>query len=109
MDKLPLAVLISGSGTTLQNFIDRIANGRLQAKIVRVISDRPEVFGLMRAEEAGIPNDVDERRECASRHEFSERIFELCRQAGADLFCMAGFLQLISIPDDYLRRMLNIH
>jgi formyltetrahydrofolate-dependent phosphoribosylglycinamide formyltransferase len=109
MATLRLAVLISGSGTTLQNFIDRIADGRLQARIVQVISNRSDAFGLTRAEKAGISTAVVERRDCASREEFSQRIFELCRRAQADLVCMAGFLQLIRIPDDFLGRVLNIH
>ncbi len=109
MGKLRLAVLISGSGTTLQNFIDRIADGRLQAQIVQVISNRPDAFGLTRAGQAGIPTAVVEREEFGSREEFSGRIFELCRQAEADLVCMAGFLQLIRIPEDFHGRVLNIH
>jgi folate-dependent phosphoribosylglycinamide formyltransferase PurN len=50
-----------------------------------------------------------ERADCATRQEFSERIFDLCRQARVDLVCLAGFLQLLPIPDDYLNRVLNIH
>jgi formyltetrahydrofolate-dependent phosphoribosylglycinamide formyltransferase len=106
---LRMAVLLSGSGTTLQNFIDRIADGRLDARIVQVISNRDDAFGLVRAEDAGIPTAVVEHRDCASREEFSARIFTVCRQAEAELVCLAGFLQLIHIPEDYLGRVLNIH
>jgi folate-dependent phosphoribosylglycinamide formyltransferase PurN len=49
------------------------------------------------------------RKEAGSREEFSRRIFDLCRQAQADLVCMAGFLQLITIPEDFLGRVMNIH
>ena len=104
-----LAVLLSGGGTTLQNLLDRIADGRLCAKIVLVVSSTPRAFGLQRAASAGIPTAVVERKECASREEFSERIFELCRQARADLVCLAGFLQLIVIPGDFQNRVMNIH
>src|SRR5206468_7149292 len=52
---------------------------------------------------------VVERKACASREEFSQRIFELCRRAQADLVCLAGFLQLLLVPDDFLGRVLNIH
>jgi formyltetrahydrofolate-dependent phosphoribosylglycinamide formyltransferase len=52
---------------------------------------------------------VVERTECASRAEFSERVFNLCRQAQADLVCLAGFLQLLHIPDDFQGRVMNIH
>jgi phosphoribosylglycinamide formyltransferase-1 len=109
MPPVRLTVLLSANGTTLQNLIDRIADARLSAQVVLVVSNRPDAFGLVRAERAGIPTAVVERRQCASREEFSQRIFGLCRQAGAELVCMAGFLQLISIPDDFRHRVMNIH
>jgi formyltetrahydrofolate-dependent phosphoribosylglycinamide formyltransferase len=104
-----LAVLLSGSGTTFQNFLDRIADGRLHAGIRIVIASRPDAYGLERAAKAGIPTAVVERKGCGSREEFGRRIFDLCREAGVDLVCMAGFLQLLPIPDDFAGRVLNIH
>jgi phosphoribosylglycinamide formyltransferase-1 len=104
-----LAVLLSANGTTLQNLLDRIADGRLRAQVVLVVSNRADAFGLVRAERAGVPTAVVERQECSGRQEFSERIFGLCRQAGADLVCMAGFLQLVYIPEDFRARVMNIH
>jgi phosphoribosylglycinamide formyltransferase-1 len=106
---LRLAVLLSGNGTTLQNLLDRSADGRLSARVVLVVSNRGDAYGLQRAERAGIPARVVERRECGSREEFSARIFQLCREHGADLVCLAGFLQLLTIPDDFHGRVLNIH
>jgi formyltetrahydrofolate-dependent phosphoribosylglycinamide formyltransferase len=104
-----LAVLVSGSGTTLQNFLDRIADGRLRAQVVVVISNNADAFGLERAHRAGIATAVVSRKEAGSREEFSRRIFDECRKAQADLACLAGFLQLIQIPDDFLGRVMNIH
>jgi formyltetrahydrofolate-dependent phosphoribosylglycinamide formyltransferase len=104
-----LAVLLSGSGTTLQNLIDRIGDGRLAARIVCVISSKADAFGLTRAEAAGILTAVIERRSCSRRAEFSYRIFDVCRAHQADLVCMAGFLQLVEIPPDFNLRVLNIH
>lgn len=104
-----LAVLLSANGTTLQNLIDKIAAGRLAARIAVVISNHPDAYGLVRAERAGIPTALVERSECASRSEFNTRIFEKCRQADVDLVCLAGFLQLLQIPDDFLLRVVNIH
>jgi formyltetrahydrofolate-dependent phosphoribosylglycinamide formyltransferase len=106
---LRLAVLISGSGTTLQNLLDRSADGRLPARVVCVVSSNPAAFGRTRAQSAGIPTTVVERKACPSRADFSERIFAACRAAGADLVCMAGFLQLVAIPEDFRNRVLNIH
>ena len=109
MNPIRLAVLLSGCGTTLQNLIDRIADGRLPAHIVHVVSDRPNAFGLKRAMTANIPASVVSRRECRSRDEFSRRIFDFIRPKGADLVCMAGFLQLLPIFDDFRHRVMNIH
>ncbi|MCS6851530.1 MAG: phosphoribosylglycinamide formyltransferase [Gemmataceae bacterium] len=109
MTTLRLAVLISAGGTTLQNLLDRIADGRLPARIVRVISSRADAYGLVRAETAGVPTAVVERRRGGTTEEFSRRIFDLCREARADLVCMAGFLQLVHIPGDFAGRVMNIH
>jgi phosphoribosylglycinamide formyltransferase-1 len=109
MADVRLAVLISAGGTTLQNFIDRIADGRLRARIVQVVSSHADAFGIERALRAGLPATVVTRKESGSRDEFSRRVFDLCRQAGADLVCMAGFLQLLTIPDDFRNRVMNVH
>jgi formyltetrahydrofolate-dependent phosphoribosylglycinamide formyltransferase len=104
-----LAVLLSGSGTTLQNLIERSNAGRLSAQIVHVISSKADAFGLERARQAGIPATTVERKKCTSPAEFSRRIFDTVRTAQAELVCLAGFLQLLPIPDDFLGRVLNIH
>ena len=104
-----LAVLASSGGTTLQNFLDRIAAGRLRAEVALVISNNADAFALERARRANIPIAVIDRKDAGTREAFSRRIFDHCRQAGADLVCLAGFLQLIQVPDDYLGRVMNIH
>ena len=109
MATIRLAVFLSGNGTTLQNLLDRIADGRLPAQVVLAASNKADAFGLVRAEKAGIPTAVVDRKRFAGREEFSRKLFDLCRQHKADLVCLAGFLQLIHIPDDYQGRVMNIH
>lgn len=104
-----LAVLLSGGGTTLQNLLDRIADGQLAAQIVCVVSNKADAYGLTRARNAGIPAFVVERKDCATREDFGRRIFDQCRATSAELVCMAGFLQLLPIPPDFEYRVLNIH
>lgn len=104
-----LAVLLSGHGTTLQNLMDRIAAGKLDAAIVMVVSSKADAYGLERARKAGLAAAVVDRKQCASREDFSRRIFDHCREARAELVCMAGFLQLLTIPDDFRNRVMNIH
>ena len=108
-DPIRLAVLLSGGGTTLQNILDRIADGRLRAEIALVISNRSDAYGLTRAEQARIPAAVVTRNEHLSTEAFSAQIFGLCGRAQVDLVCLAGFLQLIQVPEDFLGRVMNIH
>jgi phosphoribosylglycinamide formyltransferase 1 len=104
-----LAVLLSGSGTTLQNLLDRIAAGMLAAEIACVVSNKADAFGLTRARQAGIPAFAVDRKACVSREDFSARLLTHCREAEVDLVCLAGFLQLLHIPEEFRNRVLNIH
>ncbi|MCE9555852.1 MAG: phosphoribosylglycinamide formyltransferase [Planctomycetes bacterium] len=107
--RLRLAVLISGGGTTLKNFIDQIAAGKLEARIELVVSSNPAAGGLEFAAEAGIPFVVVERKDYASTAAFSQAIFAPCRAAGVDLVTLAGYLKLLAIPPDFEGRVMNIH
>ena len=60
-DPIRLVALISGGGTTLQNLIDRAADGTLRAHIAGVVSSRADAFGVTRAERAGLPVSVVEK------------------------------------------------
>lgn len=103
-----LAVLLSAGGTTLQNLIDCIAAKTLDASIVSVISSRPGVYGLVRAEEAGLPHQVVPRKGI-SREQFGENMYRALRVLQPDLVCLAGFLEFLPIPDDFTHRVMNIH
>lgn len=104
-----IAVLISGGGSTLQNLIDRIATDALPLQIVQVISSKHGVPGIERAKATGIPVEVVERKSFNSIEAFSQVTFDHCRRAGAEFVCLAGYLQLLRIPDDYRGKVLNIH
>jgi len=107
--KLRLAVLISGTGRTLKNFIDRIRAEQLSAEIVVVISSVANVFGLQYAEEESIPIEIVERCQYEGLDEFSEANFSICRAAKADYVVLAGYLRQLVIPKDFENRVLNIH
>jgi formyltetrahydrofolate-dependent phosphoribosylglycinamide formyltransferase len=106
---LKLAVLLSGSGTTLQNLVDEIAARRLDAEVCVVIGSRPGLKGLERAAAARLPNFVVDRREFDDTASFSKEVFSLCDDAGVELLCMAGWLCLLDVPQRYLGRAMNIH
>ncbi len=106
---LNLAVLVSGSGTTLQNLIDQIDTGALDAKINIVIGSRPELLGVQRAADAKLMNFIVDRQSFADVAAFSKAVFRLCDDAAVDLVCLGGWLCLLEIPDQYAGRVMNIH
>jgi formyltetrahydrofolate-dependent phosphoribosylglycinamide formyltransferase len=106
---IKLAVLVSGSGTTLQNLVDEIAAKRLDAEIQVVIGSRAGLKGLDRAAAARLPNFIVDRRDFGDTAAFSKAVFSLCDDAGVDLICLAGWLCLLDVPERYLGRAMNIH
>jgi phosphoribosylglycinamide formyltransferase-1 len=109
MTPLPVAVLISGGGTTLRNLLDKVRGGTLPIDIRLVISSSSTARGLDFAREAGIPHVVGEKRRGMSDEAYCEAIFEPCRAAGIELVVMGGFLKHVLIPADFENRVVNIH
>jgi len=106
-----IAVLVSGSGQGLQSLID--AQGRSQlggGKIVAVISSRPDVYALKRAQSAGIPSIVVTRKG-ATPEEFDFALLQKLTAAKVDLVVLAGFLSVVgpSVLARYTDRIVNIH
>lgn len=89
MGKLRLGVLLSGSGRTLQNFIDLIAAGKLPAEIAVVISDQAGVKGLERAKDAGLKT-VLIRRKGTPTEQFNRRITEASGPSGSSWSAWLG-------------------
>ena len=106
---MPVAVLISGGGTTLHNLLEKIDAGRLDVAVTLVISSAADAEGLRYADEAGIAREVVCRSDYVDQDEFSQAIFERCRRAGVEYVVMGGFLKRVTIPDDFENRVINIH
>jgi len=104
-----LAVLLSGSGTTLQNFIDRIADGRLAAEIAVVLASRADAGGLTRARAAGIPAVAVARKDFATIDAFNDALHAALTEYDVDLIVLAGFLSPFQLRGRYHSRVLNIH
>ncbi len=104
-----LAVLLSGGGTSLQNFIDRIADGSLDARIQIVVASRRNVGGIERAQQAGLPVEVVERRKFETPEAFSDAITAVLEGYPVDLIVLAGLLQKYVFPPKYNGRVMNIH
>jgi formyltetrahydrofolate-dependent phosphoribosylglycinamide formyltransferase len=104
-----MAVLLSGGGTTLENFFSKIEEGTLDAEVALVVSSRPDAYGLVRAENHGVPSAVVERKEFDTTESFSRAINAELDRCGPDLVCLAGFMVRWEMPDRYLGRVMNIH
>lgn len=104
-----LAVLLSGGGTTLQNFIDQIAVGSLAADIAVVIASRADAYGLERARLAAIPAVLIARKEFADIDAFNDALHAELARHDFDLLLMAGFLSPLQLRGRYTGRVLNIH
>eukprot|EP00752_Nemacystus_decipiens_P015871 g14179.t1 len=104
-----LAVALSGGGTTLFNLLDRIEQGTLNAEVVSVIASNDHCKGIERAQARGLDVQVLPRKIYPDKNAFSDAVFQACRDAKADMLCLAGFLSLLVIPDDFEGRVLNIH
>ena len=105
-----LGVLLSGRGSNFEAIARNVSEGRLEADIGLVFSNRPEAPGLARARELGFPcgwivsAGVD-------RSEFDAQVIELLKHHRVDLVCLAGYMRLLSggFIAQYRERILNIH
>jgi formyltetrahydrofolate-dependent phosphoribosylglycinamide formyltransferase len=104
-----LAVLLSGSGKTLQNLIDKIGDKTLNAKIQIVISSSPDAYGLKRAKKNNIPATVVKYSDYNSAEVFSYAIIKEIEKYPIDLIILAGFMHLFKVPDKYSGKVMNIH
>ena len=105
------AILISGSGTNLQAFIDRIKSGSLDLEIVRVLSNRPDAYGLQRSRDAGIATACIEHGAFDSREAYDRAVADVLDPHRPELVILAGFMRILSpwFVDHYEGRVLNIH
>ena len=105
------AILISGSGSNLQSFIDRVAGGRTSLELSVVFSNRPDAFGLTRAREAGIETTCIQHGNYESRELFDMAVATELDKHRPELLILAGFMRILSpwFVNHYEGRILNIH
>jgi len=106
-----VVVLISGSGSNLQALIDGQQQGTLPISIEGVISNKIDVYGLQRAEQAHIPNQAINHRDYEDRESFDAALASAIDQYQPDLVILAGFMRILTpaFTRQYQGRMLNIH
>ena len=111
MAEKSIVVLISGSGSNLQAIIDAIGSGQIDGRISAVLSNKAGVFGLQRAEAAGIPRIVIDHKEFDDRESFDSAMIEAIDAHQPDLIVLAGFMRILTpgFVRHYQGRMFNIH
>ena len=111
MERLKVAVLISGRGSNLQSLIDACAAPDFPAEIVLVLSNKADAYGLVRAEQAGIPTQAIAHKGFPDRESFDAAVHDSIVAAGANFVCLAGFMRLLTpgFVGKWHDRMLNIH
>ena len=109
--KIRLVVLISGRGSNLQAILDQAASGALPAEVAAVISNRPGVYGLERARQAGVPALELDHQNFAARPDFEAALIGIIDRYQPDLIILAGFMRLLTagFTEHYQGRLLNIH
>ena len=102
MQKLKLAVLVSGSGTNLQSLIDAQKEGYFNSEIALVVSNKSSAYGLTRAENAGIKALVIKS---------DKELLDTLLENEIDLIVLAGYLKVISpeLINAYENKIINIH
>ncbi len=106
-----LVILISGSGSNLQAFIDAIDAGTLHAEIACVISNKASVFGLQRAEKAGISTQVLSHQNFSSREDYDHALLAEVQKHEPDLVILAGFMRILTpvFVAPLYGKLMNIH
>ena len=106
---LRIAVLLSGTGRSLDNLLKEIATGRLKAEIAVVIGSKADAYGLFRARTHGLEAVAVPRREYHDLKAFNAAINAVLLRIGVDLVVLAGFLSLYQPPPELAGRVMNIH
>ena len=105
------AILISGSGTNLQSFIDKVAAGDLNLDLCLVFSNKPHAFGLERAKQAGIPTACIQHGDFDDRESFDRAVANVLDEHDPQLIVLAGFMRILSpwFVEHYTGKIINIH
>ena len=104
-------VLISGDGTNLQAILDEITNNHLPIRIILVLSDNPQAYGIKRANNAGIPTKIINYHGFKDKADFHLAMEENVKKIDPDLIVLAGYMRILS--EEFCRqftgKILNIH
>ena len=106
-----VGVLISGRGSNLQAIIDASEKKKTPAKVVVVVSNRPDAYGLERAKKHKTPTAVFEPNNFPDKNTYELEIVKTLKEHKVDLLCLAGYMRIVGpvLLEHYQGRMMNIH
>jgi phosphoribosylglycinamide formyltransferase-1 len=110
-NKPNIGVMISGQGSNLQAIMDAAAQGSIDANVALVLSNRPQAYGLTRAQKKNIPTVCIDHKEFANRRDFEKQLIQAIQAHQIDLICLAGFMRLLSgyFLENVGAKVINIH
>ncbi len=107
-----IAVMVSGGGTNLQALLDAEKSGIIKSgKISLVLSNKADAYALTRAEKAGVPTAVIEKKNCFDASDFENKIINALDGAGIEIIVLAGFMSILSerFTSHFANRIINVH
>ena len=106
-----LVVLISGNGSNLQAILDACSSGELDAKVVSVISNKEDAYGLVRANNAGVEAIHFPKQENESRNDYDARLADKVARRQADYIILAGWMRILTSEflNQFPNRVINLH
>src|SRR5882757_5460065 len=106
-----LVILISGGGSNLQAILNACKDGTLPASVVAVISNKPEAFGLTRADHAGVPAVALHKLDGESRSGYDARLAALVAAYSPDYVILAGWMRILTSEflNHFPNRVINLH
>ena len=112
MNKIKVAVLVSGGGTNLGALIKAEREGIIKSgELSLVISNKVGAYALERAREAGIEALTVTKAECGSQEAFEDRLIKELQSRGIELIVLAGFMAILSekFTRTFEDRIINVH
>jgi phosphoribosylglycinamide formyltransferase 1 len=106
-----IGVLVSGRGSNLQALLDACAAGLVDGRVVAVVSDKADAYGLERARQAGVTAIFLDPAAYESRNAYNAALAETLKEQAVDLVVLAGFMRLVKRPvlEAFRDRIINVH
>jgi phosphoribosylglycinamide formyltransferase-1 len=110
-ERVPVGILVSGSGSNMQAIISAARVGEIPVEVAVVISNKPDVYALERAERENIPTVVVDHRDFETREDFEDALIKTLQDKGVQWVCLAGFMRLLTsrFIAAFPHRILNVH